>query len=437
MIRLIIMMVPLLLLPVSSVSQDETISEDEKREVVDSIAAILESTYVFPDVGEEMSDFLRSNLGEGTYDPVSDPSELASKLTEDIRSISHDLHLRVGFQPDMIKEMRSSTPEDSIAYVERRKKEGRRENYGFSEIKILDGNIGYLNLTGFHGVNEESGKTAEAAMNLLGYADAIIIDLRTNGGGSPQMIQLITSYLFGDRPVHLNNFYNRNTDDTTQTWTLPYVPGKRNPDAPVYVLTSSRTFSAAEEFSYNLRNLERATLIGETTGGGAHPGGTVIATDRFTVWVPDGRAINPITWTNWEGTGVKPHIEVEASKAFDVARQEALKALMKEADEEDKFQLEWALTALEAEDENYSMSEMEMKACEGIYGPRKITCRDGKLYYQRDDNPQHELIPLSDELFLVDGIPYFRIKLIREGEQVAGLYGLYQDGRTDKNLRTD
>ena len=182
-------------------------------------------------------------------------------------------------------------------------------------------------MRGFSDV-EYGGETAVAAMNFLSNADAIIIDLRNNGGGSPAMIQLISSYLFDSNPVHLNNFYWRPTDSNSQTWTLPHVSGTRSPDTPLYILTSSGTFSAAEEFSYNLKNLERATLIGETTGGGAHPGGSLIATERFMVWVPTGRAINPITNTNWEGSGVIPHIKTSAREALDKAYTIALEQLI-------------------------------------------------------------------------------------------------------------
>jgi hypothetical protein len=300
--------------------EPKALSDSEISETIDSICNILEREYVFADIGLEISNHLKDKINSGKYKGLTDPFELANILTEDVRSINNDLHLRVNFSPEMIaQQQNASTAADTLAYIEQQIEAGKNANHGFQEVKILEGNIGYLNLKGFYGVDEHSGATAEAAMNFLSHTDALIIDLRQNGGGSPSMIQLITSYLFDSEPVHLNNFYYRPLEEITQTWTLPYVPGNRMPDTDVYVLTSSRTFSAAEEFSYNLRNLERATLVGETTGGGAHPGGTRIATDKFTIWVPTGRAINPITNTNWEGTGVKPHIESSPNDALDVA----------------------------------------------------------------------------------------------------------------------
>jgi retinol-binding protein 3 len=165
-------------------------------------------------------------------------------------------------------------------------------------------------------------------MNFLASTDALIIDVRRNGGGEAEMVQLICSYLLpGDKPIHLNSFYWREGDRTEEFWTLKDLPGKRYLGKEVYVLTSRGTFSAAEVFTYNLKNLKRATIVGETTGGGAHPGGDVLLGDHFAAFIATGRAINPITKTNWEGTGVKPDVEVDAERALDVAREMALKRL--------------------------------------------------------------------------------------------------------------
>ncbi|WP_282161216.1 S41 family peptidase [Ulvibacterium marinum] len=415
------------------------ISAQEKKQVIDSISTILESSYVFPEVALKMTDFLKIQLQDNKYDGIKDAQEFAQKLTEDIQSVSKDLHLRVRFDPEGIARRRNAelSAEDSVALAERRLRNNRRSNYGFREAKILDGNIGYLNLTGFFGVSEEAGAAAAATMNFLSNTDALIIDLRRNGGGSPAMIQLITSYLYGPEPVHLNNFYNRADDEQTQTWTLPYVPGKRRPDVPVYVLTSSSTFSAAEEFSYNLRNQERATLIGEVTGGGAHPGGTQIATERFAIFVPDGRAINPITQTNWEGTGVEPHIKVSAKDALETAKLKALEMLLKKNEgKEGAFFLKWAMEGIQSQMEPVTVDQKILKSYAGDYGPRKIHYKEGALYYQREGNTEYQLIPMSQNKFRIVEVPAFRIEMLKENGKVTGLKGLYDSGRTDQNART-
>jgi len=232
--------------------------------------------------------------------------------------------LRVLFEPERIKNSITPTNEEIRLKQHKEKlKEQRSNNFGFKEIKILDGNIGYLNLTDF-AAPSVAGDTITAAMKMLENSNAIIIDLRENGGGPPSMVQLLSSYFLPPEPTHLNSFYKRKGNFTKQFWSLPYVPGKRMPDTPLYLLTSSITFSAAEEFCYDLQQMKRATIVGENTVGGAHPGGRITATKNFNVWTPTARAINPISNSNWEGVGINPDIKVPADRAFDAAYKMAL-----------------------------------------------------------------------------------------------------------------
>lgn len=431
-----------LLTPTMIIAQDQQspmpLDAAERAEVVDSIGDILERSYVFPEIGKQLQDVLDKKLAAGAYDGITDPFEFSEVLTQDVQSVNGDLHMRVRFDPQFIQDMRSMemSEEDSLRLLQERQMWDRRSNYGFKEVRILDGNIGYLKLNEFSHVTEEAGATAMAAMNLLSNAEALIIDLRENGGGSPSMIQLITSYLYGPDPVHLNNFYHRIEDEITQTWTLPYVPGKRRPDVDVYVLTSQSTFSAAEEFTYNLKNLERATIIGETTGGGAHPGGTQPATDRFAIWVPNGRAINPISNTNWEGTGVEPDVKVPATEALLQAQMKAIKKMMAAAEGPDKAQYEWAMTGLNAELHPVEVSDEILRSYAGNFGERTVTYRDGSLYYQRGEGEIHELQPLTDDLFKVGSLTFFRLKVLREDGEVVGLRGYYSSGRTDESAKS-
>ncbi|RYG19306.1 peptidase, partial [bacterium] len=202
----------------------------------------------------------------------------------------------------------------------------KKNNGGFRKVENLAGNVGYIRFDGF--MSPEAAKEPlRAAMDFVADTDALIIDMRFNGGGQPETVQLACSYLF-DKRTHLNDIYERKGNKTTEYWTLNKVAGKRYLDKPVFVLTSKRTGSAAEEFSYNLKNLKRATLVGESTWGGANPGDVFRLNDNFNAFVPTGRAINPITKTNWEGTGVQPDIEAKADDALVVAHKAALQGLL-------------------------------------------------------------------------------------------------------------
>jgi C-terminal processing protease CtpA/Prc len=289
--------------------------------VVDTIVKSLNQSYVFPDVAKKMEASIRERMK--SYEQITSSRELAETLTKDLQAISKDKHLRVrySYEPIPVRgERREPTAEE--------REESRREynwmNHGFNKVERLRGNIGYIEFNGFF--NDEYGAdTVAAAMNFVAGTDALIIDLRDNGGGSPRMVALVCSYLFGPEPVHLNDLYWREGDRTQEFWTRKEIAGKRYLNKDVYVLTSKRTFSGAEEFTYNLKNLKRATIIGETTGGGAHPGGFERISEHFGMFIPSGRAINPITRTNWEGTGVTPDIDVPAGQALLVARLMALK----------------------------------------------------------------------------------------------------------------
>jgi hypothetical protein len=284
---------------------------EARSAAIEQIIDILDEGYVFPKVAKKMAEALQGHLAAGKYDDVTSARVFASRVTDDLQAICNDRHLRVTVGGMTRRMERRSDPAESA-----------RVNYGFVRVERLPGNIGYVKLNMFHD-STEAQDTAAAALAFLAHCDALIFDLRDNGGGSPEMIKFISSYLF-DEPTHLNSFYDRLENQTSETWTTAEIPGKRfAPDLPVYVLTSSRTFSGAEEFTYNLKHLKRATIVGETTGGGAHPVTFRKINDCFSMSVPFARAVNPITKTNWEAVGIVPHIKVSAADALDTARRHA------------------------------------------------------------------------------------------------------------------
>ncbi len=418
----------------------ETIGPAEQQAVVDSLCRQLTENYVYPEKGEQMAARLRDQLRGGQYSEEINVHTFADQLTREVQAMSLDKHLTIRYDPEMAR--RLSRPHDEAGepagpppdMLDRM----RRENYGFREVRILAGNVGYLDLRGFYSP-AEGGEAAAAAMNFLSGADAIVFDLRRNGGGDPGMIQLLTSYLYGPGAnIHLNSFYFRPSDETTQTWTLPYVPGQRNPDAKVFVLTSSFTFSAAEEFTYNLKNLGRATIVGETTGGGAHPGGPHPLGERFTVFVPVGRAINPISGTNWEGTGVEPDVPTPSAEALDRAHLLALEALGKEAEAPDRKQyFAWYAEDLKARLDPPRLDAETLARFAGTYGPRRLTWEEGTLSYQREGRPRLKLRAINEHTFSPEGMPGFRLQLVLEGGRPVALMALEDNGYSERHPRDE
>lgn len=335
--------------PAVSAAAATTLTAKLKTDTIDGILERLNKNYVFPETAKKMESAIRERAKKGEYDAVTDGQKMAELLTEHLQAVSKDKHLRVRFSE---KPLPANADEEQPPTAEEREQMRRWAagvNFGFDKVERLPGNIGYLNLRGFMPA-DFAGETCAAAMNFLSNTDALILDLRQNGGGEPAMVALLCSYLFGEEPVHLNDLYFRPTDKTEEFWTLKSVPGKRYVGKDVYVLTSNRTFSGAEECAYNLKNLKRATIVGETTGGGAHPGGTERINDHFAVFVPSGRAINPITKTNWEGTGVAPDVSVPAGEALLVAHTAALKKRMETiANPEQKLAFQAALDKLQGE----------------------------------------------------------------------------------------
>ena len=302
--------------PETELEPPRKIDAEIRAATIDGVITALEEGYVFPEVAKKMAAALRAHASAGRYDDMTDAGFFALRLTEDLQAVCNDKHLRVDVGADSRRMREREDPQKSA-----------RQNYGFVRAERMNGNVGYLKLNMFH-PSKEAQEIAAAGLAFLANCDALIFDLRDNGGGSPEMIKFISSYLF-DQPTHLNSFNYRPTDETTETWTLAEVPGKRfGEKLPVYVLTSRFTFSGAEEFTYNLKNLKRATIVGETTGGGAHPVTIRPVNAHFHLMLPHGRAINPITKTNWEGVGVTPDIQTALDKALDVAHQHALKRIV-------------------------------------------------------------------------------------------------------------
>ena len=288
-----------------------------RARVVSRVAALLDSFYVSPEVGKQMGDSLRARLKRGAYNRNANGPGLAIRLDSDLGQIAHDKHLHLFYFPRSSEPAAGQGPAPS---PEQERRAVDENNCGFRKVEQLEGNVGYVRFDSF----EEPAlceSTVAAAMTFVAGTRALIIDLRENGGGKADMVALVASYLF-DHRTHLNDFWTRHTGRTDSFWTRDSVAGRRfGGDKPVYVLTSSHTFSGAEEFAYDLQSLKRATIVGETTAGGAHPASDSRVDDHFVLILPWGKAINPLTGTNWEGVGVVPDVKVPASEALTTAQR--------------------------------------------------------------------------------------------------------------------
>jgi C-terminal processing protease CtpA/Prc len=311
------------------------VNAENRARIIESTIKQFNDLYVFPEVAQEMEKAVRQRMENKEYDNITSAEAFAKKLTADLQAVSRDKHVEVRYSDKPLSP--SGNRQDSTpAQTDALRLKWSRSNHGFAKVEHLPGNIGYFKLKSFHFVKYGAEKVA-ATMNLLADTDALIIDLRDNTGGTPEMVALIASYLMGPEPVLFDTVHLRRGNNTIESWTLKDIPGKRYTGKNVYILTNKSTSSAGEAFAYNLKALKRATIVGETTGGLANLSDWIPISQHFELSVPIGNTINPITKTSWEGVGVKPDIDVPAAQALKTAHLTALKQLLeKNTDEEYK-----------------------------------------------------------------------------------------------------
>ena len=415
--------------------QESHLEDSTKSAIIDWICLKMNEIYVFPDVAKKMEEHIRTNLKNGDYDSISNPRVFARQLRSDLVEISHDRHFNVVYAPEPSLRFQRKDPEEEKKRQEQRIRQWKYDNFYFKKVERMDGNVGYLRFDGFAGTLY-GGDTAVAALQFLKHCDAIIIDLRYNGGGGADMIQLICSYFFEDR-THINSWYSRRLDRTDQSWTSAYVPGVKLLDTDLYILTSRRTFSAAEEFTYDLKNLKRATLVGETTGGGGHTV-TFERNDDLKIEfkVPNSRAINPISGDNWEAKGIKPDVECPAEEALDKAYVLALEKIGERTGPEGnkKKWLAWLGGYHKVKSAPVDVEAAVLETFAGAYGPAKIVFDEGKLWVIQPGRTQKEaLLAMTEDTFIIDGEPEIRIKFEKNerGEVIAALV-LFFDGSSDR-----
>ncbi|MFI0087820.1 S41 family peptidase [Streptomyces bobili] len=288
--------------------------------VIDETARLLTEHYVFPEIAEQLTGLLQRRLTEGAYD-VDDTEELARLVTTDLQSVNGDRHLRLKHHAAPVSTKRGAATRDAM------RRDFDTSLGGAPRVQLLDGGVALVELAPMLFPLEWAAEPLSAALTLASRAQALIVDLRANRGGDPDTVAFVCSYLLDER-THLNTMHWRDGERSEQSWSLPYVPGARfGGSKPLYVLSSDSTFSAAEELAYDLQQLGRAVVVGEPTCGGAHPCQGWTLHPHLEATVPVGRAINPVSGTNWEGTGVQPDIPCAAADALGHAHALALARL--------------------------------------------------------------------------------------------------------------
>lgn len=324
MTSLLLSLVLTLSLPAWAAAQPVSITPDDQAAVIEAVAAHLETDYVeAPDTGAPAADQLRQDLAAGAFDGAGDGNAFAHLVSERIQELTGDGHLHVEYSAEPIQE--GEDAQDTFNQEQMERWYGAHINYGVQAVERLEGNIAYLDLRAFAPI-DMGGETLAAAMTVLADMEGLVIDLRRNGGGIGDTADLLASYLFTSERQPLTGTYDRPTDTLTQRFTQPFVPGKKfGPGKPVYVLISSKTFSAAEALAYNLQALERAIIVGEPSGGGAHPFNYVRIHPHFVLWSVTAKSIHPITGRNWQSVGVQPDIPADSENALERALQDLSK----------------------------------------------------------------------------------------------------------------
>lgn len=436
------------------------IDKKAKSEVIENIARLLEKNYVDPDKGKEVAAHLRKQQAAKAYKALEQPNVFAAHVLQEMQQILQDVHLTLRYQPQRMGG--SAFDRDEEVTIDEGEGDGeggepeviievgpgeggpdfsrvspdvlaemQSRNFGLSKVEILSGNIGYFRIDDFMAAGAGVDDQVASLMGFLQHTNALIIDIRNNPGGGPYVIQQICSYFFEKR-THLNSLYHRPSNTTQDFWTHEEVKGPKMVDKPIYVLISNFTGSAAEEFCYDLQAQKRATLVGETTVGGGHIVEAYGAGHGFELGVPNGKAINPITGTNWEKTGVKPDIEVPAQEALTKAHSEALRGIAEQAETpEEKQEILWSVARLEVEGKTINVDAKTLASYAGTYGPRVVTAAGNALFIQRAPGPKLQLVPMSENTFMYQDLDPFRLQFVVENGKTTGVKLLFPNGEEE------
>lgn len=396
--------------------------------LVDSLRNVLTNYYIFPEKAALMSKYLGDQLKKGAYNNITDPFKLAAKLGSDLKSVHYDSHLHVDFEPALVAPKMMKPEERAIAMKAQLAAE-IDDNFNLKKVEILPGNIGYFLFNGFTGYINEAKPILNGALTFLSGTKALIIDLRSNGGGHTG--NRLESYFFKEK-THLFDNINTISKDTVSVFADPSTTNGPVLLMPIYILTSKNTFSAAEAFSSAMQSLKRAIIVGENTGGGSHMAGVFDLKNGFNAKIPFARPISTATFKDWEGVGVIPDIPVQASKALQKAQEVIYKDMLTKAtSDQEKMRIQWAINALIAEQNEPNAKLNSYSNYVGTYtGGLKFYIENNQLLCknpERGGTEVFKLTPVTDNIFILD--ENVQIEFVRNEKNVySSLKMLWKNG---------
>ncbi|MGE5681628.1 MAG: S41 family peptidase [Bacillota bacterium] len=410
----------------------ERLSESRQKEIIDTLCSKLEKFYPIPETGKNTSRYIYGNYQEGKYSIFTLPSEFVQQLNNDLEFSSKDGHLGIIFDSLTAAELKNEykSNDSGKSYADLIYESERWSNYGFKELKILDGNIGYLNLKTFFSL-KYAGETAATAMNFFSNCNGLIIDLRGNGGGWDEMVTFLASYFINNVDDVTLNVTRSTLDNSYSTSKLSaYVPGKKLTSIPVVILTSKSTASAAEAFTSIMKHFSKnASVIGETTAGAENPVSDIFLFGAYILRIPTWQKISSYDMTGWEGSGIKPDIEVDSDSSLEAAHIFLLQKLKEGSmNETIKNKYLWYIEGVNALRNSISIPVNIMQAYSGKYGNRNIYFENGGLHYQYKGRKKRRMCAISNDYFLIEGSDQFRVKFIKNNNKVIGLNAVYNDG---------
>lgn len=420
-------------------AQEDVLTPAERTAAIAEVGRLIEANYFDAARGAALSDELDDLAHSDAVAEVTSGAMLGAILTEALQQ--SDRHFSVQWRGvEAIAQTRAEWAAEEAEAGAAADPGGslRRINFGFSGLAVLDGNVGYLNLTGFAPI-ETAEPTARATLDWLAHTDAVIIDLRGNGGGSPDMVQYLLSHFLPEGTDVLYNTFLPRSGEPTEMRALPHHPAGHRPETPLYLLVGPETLSAAEALAYHLQAMRRATVVGEPTAGGANPGDFFLADSGFSVFIPTATSRNALTGTNWEGVGVTPDIAVPAAEARDRALLEIYRHLATISEVPAQVvAADWQAGLLAERFDPWRPSAAELAAYAGQYGARRISIEDGQLIYQREGREPHILVPLFRNAFRFDDSADYRVEFTGAEAGPAGALVLrLANGASELSPRTE